>query len=103
MGATVCYGRDTRRVSPSAEGNRMEQEASNTAANREIFPGGSKGSKPFAFGMAAEELGHEKVCEHVSLEPSRAKSGLRRRDGGGQPAARNCDLLAAARCARQQR
>ena len=27
-------------------------------------------SKPFTFGMAIEELGHETVCEHVSLEPS---------------------------------
>jgi glutaminase len=27
-------------------------------------------SKPFTFGMAIEELGHEKVFEHVSVEPS---------------------------------
>ena len=27
-------------------------------------------SKPFTFGMAIEELGHEKVFEHVGVEPS---------------------------------
>src|SRR5262245_55750192 len=27
-------------------------------------------SKPFAFGMAIEELGHDKVSRHVSVEPS---------------------------------
>src|SRR5262245_24457254 len=27
-------------------------------------------SKPFTFGMALEELGHEKVMRHVGVEPS---------------------------------
>ena len=27
-------------------------------------------SKPFVFGMAVEELGHEKILEHVGVEPS---------------------------------
>jgi glutaminase len=43
-------------------------------------------SKPFTFGMVVEELGHAKVSEHVSLEPSGdAFNSIQLQDGSNRP------------------